>query len=124
MARQLTAQQQKFLDVLFDEAYGDVVLAKKLAGYSENTATTAIIDSLHDEIAAVTRKYMTRLASKAAYEMGGVLADPTQLGVKEKIMAAKDILDRGGIVRQEKVEVSGNGGIFVLPPKKGADDED
>jgi len=30
MARQLTERQQKFLDVLFDEAGGDMVAAKKL----------------------------------------------------------------------------------------------
>ena len=29
MARQLTENQQKFLEVLFDEANGDVVAAKK-----------------------------------------------------------------------------------------------
>jgi len=33
MARQLTELQQKFLDVLFDEAGGDVNRAKVLAGY-------------------------------------------------------------------------------------------
>ena len=32
MARELTDKQQKFLQVLFDEANGDVPLAKKLAG--------------------------------------------------------------------------------------------
>ena len=37
MARQLTENQVKFLEVLFDEAGGDVVKAKKLAGYSDNT---------------------------------------------------------------------------------------
>ena len=30
MARQLTENQQKFLEVLFDEAAGDVVLAKDI----------------------------------------------------------------------------------------------
>ena len=36
MARELNERQQKFLEVLFEEAGGDVVAAKKLAGYSEN----------------------------------------------------------------------------------------
>ena len=43
MARELNERQQKFLEVLFEEAGGDVVAAKKLAGYSETTATTAIV---------------------------------------------------------------------------------
>ena len=37
MARELTEKQQKFLAVLFDEAGGDVVSAKKLAGYAATT---------------------------------------------------------------------------------------
>ena len=46
MTRTLTAKQDKFLSVLFDEANGDVVQAKLLAGYSENTSTTEIIRGL------------------------------------------------------------------------------
>ena len=34
MARQLTEKQQAFLNVIFDEAGGNMVTAKKLAGYS------------------------------------------------------------------------------------------
>ena len=50
MSRELTERQQKFLAVLFDEAGGDVVSAKKLAGYSEGSSTTDIVKSLKDEI--------------------------------------------------------------------------
>ena len=42
MARQLTEMQQRFLDVLFEEAGGNVVTAKKLAGYSESSSTSDI----------------------------------------------------------------------------------
>ena len=38
--KSLTEKQQKFLNVLFEEANGKVVLAKQLAGYSDNTTTT------------------------------------------------------------------------------------
>jgi hypothetical protein len=38
MARTLTDKQQKFLDVLFDDARGSLVEAKKLAGYSPTTS--------------------------------------------------------------------------------------
>ena len=51
MARTLTERQQRFLDVLFDDAGGDVVAAKKLAGYGDNSSTTAIVEALKDEIA-------------------------------------------------------------------------
>ena len=50
MSRQLTERQQKFLDVLFDGANGDVTQAKILAGYSETSSTTDIIKSLKEEI--------------------------------------------------------------------------
>ena len=42
----LTEKQQRFLDVLFDEAGGDVVRAKELAGYSPNNSTTEIIKAI------------------------------------------------------------------------------
>jgi len=38
MARQLTDKQQKFLAVLFDEAGGDMVAAKKMAGYADTSS--------------------------------------------------------------------------------------
>jgi hypothetical protein len=44
MARTLTDNQQRFLQVLFEEANGDVVTAKRLAGYSETTSTTSVIN--------------------------------------------------------------------------------
>ena len=37
------------------------------------------------------------------------------------MMAAKDILDRGGFVKTDKVEVSSSSPLFILPPKKDED---
>jgi hypothetical protein len=119
MARNLTENQQKFLEVLFDEAQGDVVLAKTLAGYSEKTPTRLIVESLKDEIAEATRSYFARSAPKAVMALAGALNDPTQLGIKEKMAAAKDLLDRAGLGKVEKMEVTGGGGVFYLPPKEG-----
>lgn len=122
MARQLTENQIKFLEVLFDEAEGDVVKAKKLAGYSENTPTRLIVDALKDEIFDATKTYMSRIGPKAAVAFGSALMDPTQLGVKEKMHAAKEVLDRAGVVKTERVQVESSGGLFILPPKDQADD--
>lgn len=118
MTRQLTENQTKFLEVLFDEAGGDVVKAKKLAGYSDNTPTRLIIDALKDEIFEGTKTYMSRIGPRAAVAFGQALIDPTELGVKEKMHAAKEILDRVGIVKTERVEVQASGGLFILPPKE------
>ena len=122
MARTLTERQQRFLDVLFDDAGGDVVAAKKLAGYGDNSSTTAIVEALKDEIAEKTRTYFARTAPKAAYALMGALQDPTQLGIKEKMVAAKDLLDRAGLGKVEKVDVTSGGGIFYLPPKEGTNE--
>ena len=119
MARNLTENQQKFLEVLFEEAQGDVVLAKKLAGYSEKTPTRLVVESLKDEIAEATRSYFSRSAPKAVMALAGALNDPTQLGLKEKMAAAKDLLDRAGLGKVEKMEVTGSGGVFYLPPNEG-----
>jgi len=123
MARNLTEKQQKFLDVLFDEAGGDVVQAKKLAGYGEQSSTTAIVESLKDEIGDRTRSYFARTAPKAAMAMVGALNDPTELGIRDKMSAAKDLLDRAGLGKVEKIDVgSSSGGVFILPSKEGTNE--
>jgi hypothetical protein len=123
MAKNLTEKQQRFLEVLFDEAGGDVVAAKKLAGYNEASSTTAIVEALKDEIADKTRTYFARTAPKAAMAMVGALYDPTELGIKDKMSAAKDLLDRAGLGKVDKVDVtSSSGGIFYLPPKEGSNE--
>ena len=121
MARELNERQQKFLEVLFEEAGGDVVRAKVLAGYKENSSTTAIVESLKDEIFDATKTYMSRVGPKAAVAYASALDDPTQLGIKEKMMAAGQILDRAGVVKTEKVSVESSGGLFILPPKNSED---
>jgi len=118
MARNLTEKQQKFLDVLFEEAKGDPVQAKKLAGYADGVPSTVVVNALTDEIADLTRKFIAQSSTKAAYTMFSVMADPTDLGVKEKMIAAKDILDRAGFVKTEKVEVKSQEPLFILPAKE------
>lgn len=120
MARQLTEKQIKFLDVLFDDAGGDVVTAKKLAGYSEGSSTSVIVESIKDEIADKTRTWFARTAPKAAMAMTQALYDPTELGIRDKMTAAKDLLDRAGLGKVDKIDVgSSSGGVFILPSKEG-----
>jgi hypothetical protein len=117
MTRNLTEKQQKFLDVLFEEAEGDPVKAKKLAGYAETVATSAVVNPLQSQIAELTKKFISSTATKAAYSMKQIMERPTDLGNKEKMMAAKDILDRGGFKPSDKVEVEAVSPLFILPPK-------
>lgn len=124
MARELSEKQQKFLDVLFEEAGGDVVAAKKLAGYAENTPTTAIVKGLKEEILEATQMYMAQNAPKAAMAMTGALYDPTELGIRDKMSAAKELLDRVGLVKTEKMQVEASGGVMLMPPKAPVEEDD
>jgi len=124
MARQLNERQQKFLDVLFEEAGGDVVAAKKLAGYAEGSSTTEIIRGLKEEILEATQMYMARNAPKAAMAMTGALYDPTELGIRDKMAAAKELLDRTGLVKTEKMQVEATGGVMLMPPKAISEEDD
>tara|TARA_R110002167_G_scaffold77907_2_gene215994 strand:- start:528 stop:899 length:372 start_codon:yes stop_codon:yes gene_type:complete len=117
MTRNLTEKQQKFLDVLFDEAKGNPAQAKRLAGYSDGVATAQVVSALEDEIVDRTKKFISQSSTKAAYTMFSVMSDPTDLGVKEKMIAAKDILDRAGFTKTEKVEVKTSEPVFILPSK-------
>jgi len=117
MARQLTEKQQKLLDVLFDEAGGDIVQAKKLAGYADTSSTAEIVKGIKEEILEATQMYMARNAPRAAIAMVGGLLDPTELGIRDKMSAAKELLDRTGLVKTEKMQVEASGGVMLMPPK-------
>ena len=118
MARELTDKQQAFLDVLFEDAKGSFVEAKKLAGYSDNVSTTSIVEALENEIAEKTKKFLVSTGVQAAWAMRTVMDNPTDLGNKEKMAAAKDFLDRAGHKGADKVEIKAESPIFILPPKE------
>ena len=124
MARQLTAKQQVFLNALFDESGGSVVLAKKIAGYADTSSTSEIVKGLKEEILEATHLYMARNAPQAAVAMAGALMDPTELGIRDKMVAAKELLDRTGLVKTEKMQVEASGGVMLMPPKATVEEED
>ena len=124
MARQLTGKQQAFLNVLFDEAGGNMAVAKKLAGYSETSSTAEIVKGLKEEILEATQMYMAQNAPKAAVAMTGAWYDPTELGIRDKMSAAKELLDRVGLVKTEKMQGEASGGVMLMPPKAPVEDDD
>jgi len=117
MAKELTDKQQKFLDVLFDEANGDVTQAKLLAGYAPTSSTSDIVRGIKDEVLDATQMYMARNAPRAAVAMVSGISDPTELGMREKMTAAKELLDRTGLVKTEKMQVESTGGVMLMPVK-------
>ena len=120
--RQLTEKQQKFLDVLFSQAGGDMSKAIKLAGYAEHTTPSQIVKALKEEILEATQEYMARNAPRAAVAIAGGLVDPTELGIRDKLAAAKELLDRTGLVKTEKMQVEATGGVMLMPPKEKVDE--
>ena len=117
MARKLTERQQKFIEALFAEANGSIKDAKVMAGYSATTNNQEIINSLKEEILEATQIYMASNAPKAAIAMVSGIDDPTQLGIRDRLGAAKELLDRTGLVKTEKMQVESTGGVMLLPPK-------
>lgn len=119
MARQLTDLQKAFLEHLFsDVCQGNAAKAKKAAGYSDNTPTSEVVASLKDEIVEATRDYLAANSAKAATKMVALLDDPSKMGGGTLLAAAKEVLDRIGVVKPEKAIIDTSGGVLLLPPKK------
>ena len=121
--KSLTDKQSAFLEALLGEARGNIRAAMNIAGYSKTTATTEVVGPLKEEITERAGMMLAINAPKAAFGIIDVLDDPSALGARNAISAAREVLDRSGLVKKEQVEVSGNaGGIFILPPKTANDD--
>ena len=60
---------------------------------------------------------MARNAPKAAVAITSSLDDPTQLGIRDRMSAARELLDRTGLIKTEKVQVETSGGVMLMPPK-------
>ena len=114
-----TDKQKLFLDALYESAKGDVRKAMDIAGYAKTTPLSAVIEPLADEIVRRGQHFMAVHVPKAALGMVNIIDDPNQLGVSNRIAAAKEVMDRAGLVKRDKIEVSGEGvaGIFYLPKK-------
>lgn len=118
--KQYTELQQRFLDALCGDARGDIRTAMNIAGYSPQTKISEVVGPLKEEIVERASLMLAMNAPKATFSMLNVLDDPGQMGARNAVSAASQILDRAGLVKKEQVEVKGPvGGIFVLPPKNG-----
>tara|TARA_R100000734_G_C3318526_1_gene112759 strand:- start:3948 stop:4328 length:381 start_codon:yes stop_codon:yes gene_type:complete len=124
MSKQLTEKQKKFIDALFGEAMGNHRLAMDIAGYSSNTTWRDVTANINEEILQASKEYLSMHAPKAAVAITGIIDDPTELGNRDKLTAAKDVLDRAGVVKQEKIEVNTPSGLFILPSKKEEEEVD
>jgi len=119
--RNLTTKQESFLANIV-ETKGDLKLAAELAGYSGNHYQ--IIQSLRQEIIDLASDVLARKAPSAAFKLIEVMEDEHPVPqATVKVQAAQTILDRVGITKKERLDVSHNvsGGIFILPEKQTID---
>lgn len=119
--KELTEMQEKFLDALFGKAKGDPKIAGEIAGYSEHSYPK-VLRNLKSEITARAENYLAVHSAKAATKMVDMLdEDGTTPHANIRMEAAKQILDRIGIVKKDQLDVNMKSlsGIFVLPAKDG-----
>ena len=122
--RSLTSTQEKFLDALFGEARGNPRKAGELAGYSEHSYPK-VVRNLKQEIISRAENYLATHSAKAATKMVDMLdEDGTTPHANIRMEAAKQILDRIGIVRKDQIDINMKSlhGIFILPAKDNIDD--
>ena len=116
----LTDTQEKFLDALFGEAKGNPKRAGELAGYSDHSYPK-VVRSLKSEIVSRAEGYLATHSAKAATKMVDMLEeDGTTPHAAIRLEAAKQILDRIGIAKKEKIDINMKAvhGLFILPAKE------
>jgi hypothetical protein len=117
--KQYTEKQNAFLEALVGEARGDIRSAMRSAGYSDSTKVHEVVNPLRNEIVERASMMLAMNAPRATFSMIDVLHDPAAMGARNAVAAAREILDRSGLVKKEQIEVKGpEGGIFILPPKQ------
>jgi len=117
--RNLTASQEKFLDALFGEARGVPRKAGELAGYSEHSYPK-VLRNLRSEIVSRAENYLATHSAQAATKMVDMLdEDGATPHAAIRLEAAKQILDRIGIAKKEKLDINVKAmhGLFILPAK-------
>ena len=123
--RSLTDSQEKFLDVLFGEAKGNLKKAGELAGYSEHSYPK-VVRNLKQDIISRAENYLATHSAKAATKLVGMLdEDGTTPHANIRLEAAKQILDRIGIAKKDQLDINMKAlhGIFILPAKDKLDED-
>lgn len=113
----LDEREQYFLDILFDQCSGDFALAMKEAGYSSKTPIGEIRRKLSKEIKKASKEYLISLTPKAAVNLGKVFDNPSSMGSRSVIAAAKEILDRGDVNKEDVIH-DVQDYIILLPAKR------
>lgn len=104
---------QKYLET------GDASQAKSAAGYSEDVAVSQIFATqgvsklLRDQ----TNHYLEQNAPIAIHTLLRIMKEDAILGARDKLAAVKEVLDRAGFTKTDKVQVETKSPLFILPSK-------
>ena len=119
--RVYTDKQEAFLNALYDSETGDVRQAMTVAGYTKESPSTFVINSLSKEILDVATFMLTKNAPRAASKIVDIMTSNEPIPqVNQKLQAAQTLLDRVGVVKEQKMNVEHNvsGGIFIMHAKE------
>ena len=117
--KELTIQQKTFINALFGEAKGNPKKAGEIAGYSDSSYPN-VVKSLKEIIVEKAESVLALHSPKAVMGLVDALEeDGMTPAANIRIEAAKQILDRVGIVKKDKIDINAQvaHGIFILPPK-------
>jgi len=117
--KELTIQQTKFLEVLFNEAGGDYRKAKDLAGYSSDTSLSSVTKNLKEDILKYMNEYLMVHGPKALFTLISQLDN--KMPNANLLKTVDMILNRMGMGEKKEAELKldiPEGGIFILPAKE------
>jgi len=121
---EITEQEKLFLTLLFEVDEHGVCRhpeeAKLLAGYHKSTPILPLVRKLNKEIINRGDDYLALHSPIALNGLMNVMNNPTEPGSKIRLQAVIELLDRAGVVKKDKTEISQDAPnyIFVLPSKK------
>jgi hypothetical protein len=122
MSKELTAQQELFLEYLFNdpECARDTKSACVAAGY-ELTYHGRLVKSLQDEIMERTNVELAMSAPKASGKLVSMMdEDGTIPKAETRLKAIESVLDRVGLAKKQQLDITSESAIplFILPEKK------
>jgi hypothetical protein len=116
----LSAQEQAFIDHLFD---GQVMRhpdeAKQMAGYPKDYPVLKIVKAVRQELIDKYDDFLALYAPKGMVGLMQVLESPETPGSAIKLKAVVELLNRAGVTTKEKKEAQAEVQSFVyfLPNK-------
>lgn len=120
----LTPKQQAIVDALFSiECKGDLRKAAKMANCEDGKFT--MTEDLRQCIADMSSLQLGSYSAKAAFTLNDVLSGnpDTLINANAMIKAATELLDRAGLSKVDRVQITGvENSLVILPAKKPIDD--